>query len=127
MFTKSFRRHPGMTDISVGDFVRFTRVIKPQKARSHRPKHLTETFTAILEPAALIEQGGSGLVLKVNKTSKSFDGKKYRVGRVDAGPLLGVVTAVLDDAILVGVQQSMLAHETGRDQQTMYQTTGDGA
>jgi hypothetical protein len=87
-------------EVKPGDFVRFSRII----TKPHR----------LAEPR-VERQGGSGLVLSVNKTpqriatgvgiNKRIDA--FRVARIDAGPWMGVVTAVLNDAAKIGEQEQL--------------------
>lgn len=75
-------------DIAINDYVVFTRVIDKDKWGNRR----------------CIRQGGRGIVLKVNKSKTRIKEhttkvESYVTAKVDAGPWMGVVTAVLDDAI----------------------------
>lgn len=77
-----------MADISIHDYVVFTRIID---RNDYGVRYCRR-------------QGGSGIVLKVNKAKTRIKDhvkalETYRTARVDAGPWMGIVTAVIDDAI----------------------------
>lgn len=93
-------------EIQPGDYAQFTRIVTPvRKAKVRGAGGSNHDY--VVEDRKIIHQGGSGLVLSVSKTATKIDDVKVMTGRVDAGPLLKVVTAVMDDAILVGKQQQM--------------------
>lgn len=106
--------------IRAGDYVRFTRVVDPKVTASAKSANGTR-FTHVVRAERIVQQSGSGLVTSVGKRARKVGDAKVLTGRVDAGPVLGIVTAVLDDAVLVGVQQQMF--ETAgpvQDSATMY-------
>lgn len=82
-----------------GDYVRFTR-------------HVVK-LTRFSDPLVVM-RGGTGLVLSVNKATKKVktgtrygEYTNYHVAKIDAGPVLGVVTAILNDAVIVGKQEQL--------------------
>lgn len=100
-----------MTAFSPGDYISFQRIVHGKREVGHRIDHATGR--AIVVPAIeeqILPQVGHGLVLKVNKHPKKIKNKGghdiVNCGRVDAGPL-GIVTAVLDDATLTGIQMAL--------------------
>lgn len=95
-----------MTSISEGDVIRFTRYVQPPLTKTLRDAS-GGRHTRVTDDAKVIKHGGIGTVSSLSKHHKNIDGVKYRVARVNAGSLLGTVTAILDDAVIVGVQQSM--------------------
>lgn len=122
-----------MTDIQKGDYISFTTVVQPAVKASHKGAG-GKKFEYVVTEARWIEQPGSGIVLKVNKTKKrlppSFDFSSmhdHMTARVDAGPWLGVLTVSIDDAVLVGVQDALDVGAAQESFESMYSTTGDGA
>lgn len=92
--------------IQPGDYAQFTRIVAPAEKMKIRGAG-NSNHDCVVKEREIIDQGGSGLVLSVSKNAAKIGDEKVMTGRVDAGPLLKVVTAILDDAILVGKQQQM--------------------
>ena len=100
--------------IAKGDYVKFTRVVTPKVTQRVRDS-VGGNHDAVLSDRFISERSGSGYVVSVRKSTQALpvgapdsdSSEKVLTGRVDAGPLLGTVTAVLDDAILIGKQQSL--------------------
>ena len=114
-----------MSEIEANDYVTFTRMIKP--AVRQRVRSTTgEKFDYEVSPAELVECSGSGLVRRVAKNKKKFGAETYQTGRVATAN--GVVTAILDDAVIIGTQTRMdLGCEAVASVPSMYDTQGDGA
>lgn len=122
-----------MTDINVGDYIQFATIVKPE-VKGHHKGAGGKKYEYVIDPACWISQSGSGYVLKVNKTAKKIASSprstsmvKHHVARVDAGPRLGTVTVSIDDAVLVGVQQTLSIDEAAAPDRGMYDTQGVGA
>lgn len=82
-----------MIEPKAHDFIKFTRVI----ASGGR-----------FRDDEVVRRGGSGSVIRVNKGKKKVrDGSVYATASVDCGGAVGIVNAVLDDAIIIGSQQQM--------------------
>ena len=79
------------------DFISFRRVVRYQETLD------ANGFTS-RKRNVIVEQSGSGMITRLNKTKVCG----VRVARVDAGPWLGTVSAVLDDAETIGQQQAMV-------------------
>lgn len=101
-------------DVKAGDFIRFHRVIRAAQDVKHRTDFDTGKAQVVQPTAQRVEDlGGAGLVLKLQGDVK-IDGETYRTAKVDAGPWIKSVRAVLNDAELQGVQTSLgLAHSHG--------------
>lgn len=110
-------------EIQKHDYIKFQRIVVPQKK-----KRIRDSFGGnhdIVESDRYVYPcSGSGYVLFVSKSTLSInnpfdpDGPndKVRTARVDAGPLLGTVTAVIDDAVLIGKQTTMDLGYTVKDE-----------
>lgn len=115
-------------DLKPGDYVEFSRIVRTE--RETKLRSATGESAGYLRERTVVDSvSGSGLVLKVAKARKRVDGVLYHTARIDAGPLLGVVTAILDDAVLIGVQQAMplSIEESAGSAPNVYGTTGDVA
>lgn len=113
--------------ISEGDYVRFTRMITPAKKQRVRSS-TGQNFDYETQPAMLIEHAGQGVVRKVAKNPKRFGDERLRTARVDTGGILKIVTAVIDDAVIIGTQTHMdLGCEAKPIAMSQYDVTGDGA
>lgn len=108
-----------MTDIAPGDYVKFFRAVRPKVTGANKDAS-GKRHEWTKEEARWIDQSGSGIVDSVNKHKKKIGDEAHRVGRVDAGPVLGKLTVSLDDAVLVGVQQSMSFDLAGAAGPSMY-------
>lgn len=105
----------GAYEIQAGDYVRFERVVQDRGAPCvtyDDPERKTGPTAWTSKDKAIHVVGGAGYVVSVAKTVKKLprvDGtmEKVRTARVDAGQLLGIVTAVLDEAVLIAKQQTM--------------------
>lgn len=107
------------TEIDKGDYVRFWRIVKPAvKSGSRDSTGKRHLYT--VEEATIIAWSGSGLVTSVAKNARKIDGEKVRTARVDAGKPLGMVTAVLDDAQIVGVHGSLFEAARREESVSMY-------
>lgn len=116
----------GLTDINAGDYVSFSRIVQPGIYETYRDA-TKKAYKVLKQEPCWIDQGGSGLVLKVSKSERNIDGEKHRTARIDAGPKLGIVTASIDDAVIVGVQQGLFIMDDASVSASMYDVTGDGA
>lgn len=82
---------------TINDYISFERIVKLE-SKYHDPRIDTVS--------------GTGLVLKINPGQSKVSGEKVSTGRVDAGKPLGVVTAVLNEAVLVAKQETMQLGDT---------------
>lgn len=108
-------------ELKVGDYVKFTRVIAPAIKKRNRSS-FGGNFDIEVTPRRLVDQGGSGQIMSMAKNRTSIDDERVRTARVDAGPWLGNVVAVIDDAILVGKQIVFDIAEEEVVAQSMYGT-----
>lgn len=113
--------------ISVGDYISFTRIIQPAERLTSKSA-TGQRFDIITQPEIVILQSGSGIVNKINTTKKRIGGTNYGTARVDTGPVLGVVSVVLDDAVIIGVQQELFTNLVNNSGSVnMYDQSGDHA
>lgn len=94
-------------EIQPGDYVAFTRIVtKAVNVKIKDASGKDHGYQA--EEREVIQRSGSGIVNSINKGVSVIRGQKVRLGSVDAGPVLGKsLKVVMDDAVLVGKQQSM--------------------
>lgn len=111
-----------MIDINPGDFIGFKRIIKPAVKRRIRDS-VGGVHDYEIEPAELIQHAGSGQVQRVAKSQKVFGTTAYSTARVATSN--GVVTAIIDDAVLIGVQQQLF--DTQQAPQAVIGMYDDGA
>lgn len=95
-----------MYELRVGDYIEFTRIIRPAKKGRWERGSLFGTHWIHEIPEAVINEPGSGRIEKIGKDRKIGD-DRFRVARVATGAWMGVVTAVLDDAVLIGKQMTL--------------------
>lgn len=110
--------------INPGDYITFTKMIRPAVKRRVRDS-VGGVHDYEIEPAELIEYHSAGLVKRVNKSQKVFGTTAYTVGRVQTSD--GVVTAVLDDAVLIGIQQHLFDLDLLADHAISMYQDGDHA
>lgn len=97
-----------MYEFQVGDYIAFNRIIQPEQKCRFRTDYDTGKPIAIpATPEQVLPQRGQAQIVSISKGEKNVDGVKYRVARAHAGKPLGVVTVILDDAILVAKQQGL--------------------
>lgn len=91
----------------IGDYVSFTRVVAPAVKQKIRDS-FGGNHDAVITDRRIVDQRGSGLVLRVSSGESVVGDAKVRTMRVDAGPWLKTVTAVLDDTVeLLGEQMGL--------------------
>lgn len=81
-----------------GDYVRFKRVVHAKKPCGFKPGPNGRAIATPEIPEQILQQEGEGELLSIAKTVKKVGGEKVQTGRVAS--TVGLVTAVLDDAIL---------------------------
>lgn len=117
-----------MTDIQPGDYIKFSRIVAPAVKQKIRDS-FGGNHDAVIEDRKIVDQTGGGLVLGVSKGHAKIGDEKVRTARVDAGPWLKTVTAVLDDSIVVLGEQMALGMEVANAQVAaigMYGTDAKG-
>jgi hypothetical protein len=91
----------------VGDYIEFTRIVHGKRGVRHRTDYDTGRAIVVPEiPEQVLPQGGEGQVVGPSR-QRRVNGESYTTASVYAGKPLGKVIAILDDAILVGKQQSL--------------------
>lgn len=97
-----------MYEFEPGDYIAFTRIVQNERPFKFRTDY--STGRALVDPAIpeqVVPQAGVGQIVSISANLRKVGDEKFIVGRVAAGKPIGTVTAILDDAILAGKQESL--------------------
>lgn len=107
-------------ELQVGDYIKFFEIITPEsKTRIRDSTGGNHDF--VKQVRAFAPRSGAGQIMSMPKSLTRLDGRKVRTASVDAGQLLGKVTAVIDNAVLVAKQLGFDMDVTG-PADSMYST-----
>lgn len=123
-----------MYELAVGDYISFTRIVRPKQVGMKFQLDFDSQPGVTLSrqvnntEARIVAAPGEGRIKSISRSEKKIDGERVRTGRIDLGKFEGIVTAILNDAVLVGKQMTFDTGEVAQvATQTMYGTDGSHA
>lgn len=110
----------------VHDWIDFKRIIAAPETVKVRSA-FGENHDYALQERRIEARPGRGIIRSIAKGRTIIDGLEVRTARVNVGKYDGgTITVILDDAVLVGKQQSLFGAESQAGP-SMYDVRGDGA